>query len=150
MTIVHGCRARRLGSARRPLRTFCNCELLCPTARDRFHAAHWLCGERWERRTLLSVECSLNCCPSGGDSAFSERFTSAGVKVNRGVCRNFPCGERSSAGRASVCGTEGRGFKPRRSPQTFQTPHPVSLPAGCTGLAQHFQDFHELERRFWR
>ncbi len=26
-------------------------------------------------------------------------------------------GERSSAGRASVCGTEGRGFKPRRSPQ---------------------------------
>src|SRR5579862_803039 len=28
------------------------------------------------------------------------------------------CGERSSAGRASVCGTEGRGFKPRRSPQT--------------------------------
>ena len=29
------------------------------------------------------------------------------------------CGERSSAGRASVCGTEGRGFNPRRSPQTF-------------------------------
>src|ERR1700674_4730198 len=28
-------------------------------------------------------------------------------------------GERSSAGRASVCGTEGRGFKPRRSPQAF-------------------------------
>ena len=27
-------------------------------------------------------------------------------------------GERSSAGRASVCGTEGRGFKSRRSPQT--------------------------------
>jgi hypothetical protein len=26
-------------------------------------------------------------------------------------------GERSSAGRASVCGTEGRGFKSRRSPQ---------------------------------
>jgi hypothetical protein len=28
-------------------------------------------------------------------------------------------GERSSAGRASVCGTEGRGFKSHRSPQTF-------------------------------
>jgi hypothetical protein len=27
------------------------------------------------------------------------------------------CGERSSAGRASVCGTEGRGFKSHRSPQ---------------------------------
>jgi len=30
---------------------------------------------------------------------------------------NAACGERSSAGRASVCGTEGRGFKSRRSPQ---------------------------------
>ena len=29
----------------------------------------------------------------------------------------FPGGERSSAGRASVCGTEGRGFKSHRSPQ---------------------------------
>src|SRR5271165_1908191 len=30
-------------------------------------------------------------------------------------------GERSSAGRASVCGTEGRGFKPRRSPHQPKT-----------------------------
>ena len=36
-------------------------------------------------------------------------------------------GERSSAGRASVCGTEGRGFKPRRSPQFpfFRQPSPT-------------------------
>ncbi len=32
-----------------------------------------------------------------------------------------PCGERSSAGRASVCGTEGRGFKSHRSPQNIVT-----------------------------
>ena len=36
-------------------------------------------------------------------------------------CLQSACGERSSAGRASVCGTEGRGFKSRRSPQSSQT-----------------------------
>jgi hypothetical protein len=45
-------------------------------------------------RTLLKTDCRLNC-----------------MYLVRG--------ERSSAGRASVCGTEGRGFKPRRSPQQF-------------------------------
>jgi hypothetical protein len=34
-------------------------------------------------------------------------------------------GERSSAGRASVCGTEGRGFKPRRSPQHLFPPFAI-------------------------
>jgi hypothetical protein len=38
----------------------------------------------------------------------------AEISVNRS---SAPCGERSSAGRASVCGTEGRGFKSHRSPQ---------------------------------
>jgi hypothetical protein len=32
------------------------------------------------------------------------------------ACYHRPGGERSSAGRASVCGTEGRGFKSHRSP----------------------------------
>ncbi len=38
------------------------------------------------------------------------------VMVN---CSQSYGGERSSAGRASVCGTEGRGFKPRRSPHSI-------------------------------
>jgi hypothetical protein len=42
-------------------------------------------------------------------------------------------GERSSAGRASVCGTEGRGFKSHRSPQTF--PRNLSVLEAFTVLA---------------
>src|SRR2546427_10698556 len=39
-------------------------------------------------------------------------------------CLQSSGGERSSAGRASVCGTEGRGFKSRRSPQnSFSLSH---------------------------
>ena len=48
--------------------------------------------------TLLQIECGLDCL-------------------------YIVSGERSSAGRASVCGTEGRGFKPRRSPQLFRIAH---------------------------
>jgi hypothetical protein len=47
-----------------------------------------------------------------------------------------PGGERSSAGRASVCGTEGRGFKSHRSPHSFQ---PIARIEGidfCTVFAQ--------------
>src|ERR1700720_1940873 len=58
-------------------------------------------------------------------------------------------GERSSAGRASVCGTEGRGFKPRRSPQLFNhlqvlplarnpfSIHSVSTPLGLLRFSVH-------------
>jgi hypothetical protein len=68
--------------------------------------------------------------PCGGTQA---SFTKIARRL-RGVilCRNTSslrsspraiiiskCGERSSAGRASVCGTEGRGFKSHRSPQPF-------------------------------
>ena len=35
-------------------------------------------------------------------------------------CLQSTCGERSSAGRASVCGTEGRGFKSHRSPHLMR------------------------------
>src|SRR5712672_2900379 len=52
--------------------------------------------------TLLGTECSLNCS-------------------------YFGSGERSSAGRASVCGTEGRGFKPRRSPQNSRNSWKICL-----------------------
>src|SRR5271154_4354180 len=45
-------------------------------------------------------------------------------------------GERSSAGRASVCGTEGRGFKPRRSPQFLQRAVSLSDPKSRTRFAK--------------
>src|SRR3954452_14621139 len=45
-------------------------------------------------------------------------------------------GGRSSVGRASVCGTEGRGFEPRRSPQEgVGRAHPLS---GSCGLANTY------------
>jgi hypothetical protein len=53
--------------------------------------------------------------------------------VFRGVRNTITCGERSSAGRASVCGTEGRGFKSHRSPQSFQLVSSASLPLRLHG-----------------
>src|SRR5579871_4138293 len=47
-------------------------------------------------------------------------------------------GERSSVGRASVCGTEGRGFKSHRSPQQLD-PFPlffVELSSHCSRLSE--------------
>src|SRR6266481_5077156 len=63
-------------------------------------------------------------------------------------CVYFSGGERSSAGRASVCGTEGRGFKPRRSPQLFRlTVHNGALPAEEFRRQPRvaFQDPHLIE-----
>jgi hypothetical protein len=42
----------------------------------------------------------------------------------------------AQAGRASVCGTEGRGFKSRRSPQIFQLVSGFASLAGCAIFAQ--------------
>src|SRR5260370_38967335 len=63
-------------------------------------------------------------------------------------CVYFICGERSSAGRASVCGTEGRGFKSRRSPQKLLQPLAfafVEIASG--GLGNAPDGIHELS---WR
>jgi hypothetical protein len=49
-------------------------------------------------------------------------------------CVYFVRGERSSAGRASVCGTEGRGFKPRRSPQNFNSNFCILIRTGRNTL----------------
>jgi hypothetical protein len=45
--------------------------------------------------------------------------------------------------RVVACGTEGRGFKPRRSPQTFQSENKVFTESGTLTWAQHFaQSLH--------
>ena len=50
-------------------------------------------------------------------------------------------GERSSAGRASVCGTEGRGFKSHRSPQTFLIVNYVASLLIWTTVVQNIRNF---------
>jgi hypothetical protein len=59
---------------------------------------------------------------------------------------NTACGERSSAGRASVCGTEGRGFKSRRSPQNSCPCCNLGLVTRCV-LASCSQNWEQLRNR---
>jgi hypothetical protein len=49
----------------------------------------------------------------------------------------------------SCCGTEGRGFKPRRLPQIFQTLGFVSRSRELHRVAQRFGQSHRMEPAFW-
>lgn len=65
----------------------------------------------------IDVATSSSVCPESTYLGRVRRMTKP--IPYRKLLSSVRVGERSSAGRASVCGTEGRGFKSRRSPQNF-------------------------------
>jgi hypothetical protein len=73
----------------------------------------------WTGRPTLCNCARQTACGRSRDPEFvADSVVNSVVQTGPSRGTLFALGGRSSAGRASVCGTEGRGFEPRRSPES--------------------------------